>query len=209
MRKSYTPEEYQAREKMILDTALALLEKKNYSNITMRELSKACGLALGTLFNYFDSKEILFRKLLYDFYYDYFTEEIQLMSLHEFDTFEDYKNYQLERVEILAERHALISLLSVHQNVYTVSESTDATDDRRTRWADKLIELGRLIHEKVPVISEDNAVRYYYFLHALLVGYSNLFNVPGMAQPPLFLSNAKQETILSVKCYLDGISTVL
>ena len=76
MRKAFSPEEYQKREKLITDTALSLLEEKNFSNITMRELARACGVAIGTLFNYYPTKELLFRKLLYDYYNNYFTEEI-------------------------------------------------------------------------------------------------------------------------------------
>lgn len=205
MRKAYSPEEYQKREKRITDAALRLLKKKNFSNITMRELAKECGMALGTLFNYYPSKEILFRNLLYDYYCHYFDFEIRRIRKWEFRNFHDYKEFRLQGVEILIEQQqSLIALLSVHHNVFTVSHTTDALEDKRLLWSNKMIETGQAIHRKFPEISECEAVRFYYFLHALLVGYTNLFQVPGMAQPPLFISDLKEETVLSVTRYLDG-----
>lgn len=209
MRKAFSPEEYQKREKLITDTALSLLEEKNFSNITMRELARACGVAIGTLFNYYPTKELLFRKLLYDYYNNYFTEEISEIEKQTFYKFEDYKNFQLQRVSVLIEQHTLIALLSVHHNVYTVSEGTEALNEERLLWANKLIDIGRLTHEKLPRIPAESATRFYYFLHALLVGYSNLFQVPGMSQPPLFIDNLREETLLSVEYYLDGMQNFL
>lgn len=205
MRKAYSPEEYHKREKLIADAALRLLKKKNFSNITMRELAKECGMANGTLFNYYPSKELLFRTLLYDYYCDYFDSEIERIRTYEFHDFKDYKEFRLQGVKLMLEdRHSLIDLLSVHHNVFIVSDSVDALEDKRILWSNKMIESGRLIHEKMPEISEYEAVRFYYFLHALLVGYRNLFQMPGMTQPPLIVSGSQEEIMLSVTRYLDG-----
>lgn len=205
MRKAYSTEEYEKRKQIISDTALKLLKEKDFSNITMRELANACELAIGTLFNYFPSKELLFRSLLYDYYDAYFTEELSVLRAQTFSSFSDYKNFQLGRVAVLIEQDTLITVLSIHHAVYTISEDSGALNDKREIWAGKLIDLGRVAHEKFPPIPRDAAVRFYYFLHALLVGYNNLLKVPGMSKPPLFISDAKKETLLSAEYYLDGM----
>lgn len=52
----------QAKEKnreKILEVAAALFNEQGYEKTTTRDISKACGMAKGTLFNYFPSKETL------------------------------------------------------------------------------------------------------------------------------------------------------
>lgn len=52
----------QAKEKnrdKILKIAAALFSEQGYEKTTTRDISKACGMAKGTLFNYFPSKETL------------------------------------------------------------------------------------------------------------------------------------------------------
>ncbi len=51
------------REK-ILTTAEELFAEKGYEQTTTRDISQACGMAKGTLFNYFNSKETLAMTLI-------------------------------------------------------------------------------------------------------------------------------------------------
>lgn len=54
-----TQETKEKNRKKILETAAALFHGKGYEKTTTRDISKACGMAKGTLFNYFPSKETL------------------------------------------------------------------------------------------------------------------------------------------------------
>ncbi len=48
----------------ILETAKKLFVEKGYERTTTRDISEACGMAKGTLFNYFSSKETLAMTLI-------------------------------------------------------------------------------------------------------------------------------------------------
>jgi TetR/AcrR family transcriptional regulator, cholesterol catabolism regulator len=53
-----------ARRQRLLDTALALLEARDYERISVREVAESAGVALATLYHYFPSKEHLFAEAL-------------------------------------------------------------------------------------------------------------------------------------------------
>lgn len=54
-----TKEAKENNRKQILQVAEKLFSKKGYEKTTTRDISLACGMAKGTLFNYFKSKETL------------------------------------------------------------------------------------------------------------------------------------------------------
>lgn len=46
-------------KQMLLDEARKQIDEKGYSGLTMRSVASACGLAVGTAYNYFESKDML------------------------------------------------------------------------------------------------------------------------------------------------------
>jgi AcrR family transcriptional regulator len=53
-----------ARRQRLLDTALELLETRDYERISVREVAESASVALATLYHYFPSKEHLFGEVL-------------------------------------------------------------------------------------------------------------------------------------------------
>ncbi len=53
-----------ARRQRIVDAALALLDRRDYERIHMREVAEESSVALGTVYHYFASKEHLFAEVL-------------------------------------------------------------------------------------------------------------------------------------------------
>src|SRR5690242_15796932 len=53
-------EDKAARREAILAVAAKALGRRQYGSVTMAEIAELCGLAKGTLYLYFDSKEELF-----------------------------------------------------------------------------------------------------------------------------------------------------
>ena len=54
----------EARPEEILDAALDLFTEKGFSSTRMVDIAKKAGISKGTLYLYFDSKEIIFKELL-------------------------------------------------------------------------------------------------------------------------------------------------
>lgn len=58
-----TPRQLDRRERL-LDAAISLLETEDYENVQVKEVADRAGVSLGTLYNYFFSKERLFAEAL-------------------------------------------------------------------------------------------------------------------------------------------------
>lgn len=48
----------------ILDTAKHMLFTEEYNNLSIRNVAKACGIATGTIYNYFENKEVLIASVM-------------------------------------------------------------------------------------------------------------------------------------------------
>lgn len=55
-------------EENILQAAIELMSKKGYHRTTVADIVKAAGVAQGTFYLYFDSKKVMFKKLMDRFY---------------------------------------------------------------------------------------------------------------------------------------------
>ena len=53
-----------ARRQRVIDAGLALLERREYERIQVKDVADEAGVALGTLYHYFSSKEHLFAEVL-------------------------------------------------------------------------------------------------------------------------------------------------
>ena len=58
-----TPRQQERRERLI-EAGLALLDTRDYDGIQVKDVAEQAGVALGTLYNYFSSKEHLFAEVL-------------------------------------------------------------------------------------------------------------------------------------------------
>lgn len=64
MPKAATTPAQQARRRRVVDAALALLQTRDYEKIQVKDVAEEAGVALGTLYHYFSSKEHLFAEVL-------------------------------------------------------------------------------------------------------------------------------------------------
>lgn len=59
-------------KKLILSKAKEILYNEGYQKLSMRNISKACGIALGTIYNYYPTKKELFVEMMTDYWHEYF-----------------------------------------------------------------------------------------------------------------------------------------
>jgi AcrR family transcriptional regulator len=62
--KTASTDAQRARRRRIVDAGLALLRERDYDKIQMRDVAEQANVALGTVYNYFASKEHLFAEVL-------------------------------------------------------------------------------------------------------------------------------------------------
>ncbi len=64
MRRAVSPEEKDARRSDILNAAKRVFARKGYQSTTIADIAKAAKLSYGSIYWYFDSKEVLFHALM-------------------------------------------------------------------------------------------------------------------------------------------------
>lgn len=57
---------------LILDTAKTILFSKGYTELNMRNVAKECGIAIGTIYNYFPNKRDLVVEMMSGYWREYF-----------------------------------------------------------------------------------------------------------------------------------------
>jgi TetR/AcrR family transcriptional regulator, cholesterol catabolism regulator len=67
------------KKKQILETAMKLFAQKGFHATSMQEIAEQCGIAKGSIYNYFPSKDELLLSI-FRYYSDAFTEKISLIS---------------------------------------------------------------------------------------------------------------------------------
>ncbi len=65
----------------ILETAKEMLFTENYRVLSMRSIAKRCGIATGTIYNYFENKEVLIANIMFQDWSEALREMAQEVSV--------------------------------------------------------------------------------------------------------------------------------
>lgn len=68
-------------QQLILSKAKEILYNEGYIKLSMRNLSKACGIALGTIYNYYPSKKELYVEMMTDYWHEFFLKIESVVNL--------------------------------------------------------------------------------------------------------------------------------
>jgi AcrR family transcriptional regulator len=68
---------------LILSEAKKILENEGYSQISIRRVAKECGIAVGTIYNYFPTKKGLIVEMMTDFWEEYFCDIEPILNSQE------------------------------------------------------------------------------------------------------------------------------
>ncbi|MBC7959383.1 MAG: TetR/AcrR family transcriptional regulator [Vallitaleaceae bacterium] len=91
------PKTIEDLRKSILVEANKVVTEQGLDQLNMRVIAKACGVAVGTLYNYFPTKEALLSELMYNYWLE-FLERVQKISREE-KTFYDKLKDIYEQLE--------------------------------------------------------------------------------------------------------------
>lgn len=97
-----------ARREAILAVATQSLGNRSLNGVTMAEIAQRCGLAKGTLYLYYETKEELFLATLeseLSAWYDAITDDVRRRGAL------DARSFATVVLDALAQRHALVDLL--------------------------------------------------------------------------------------------------
>jgi AcrR family transcriptional regulator len=162
-------EDKQARRHAILAAATRMIRNRPYAEITMAEVARKCGLAKGTLYLYFHSKEALFLAALEEELAVWFHELTgQLVTL-------DPMRDEVERLAqliagSLAARPSLGDLLGLVHNVLEQNIEPEVALAFKQMLLERLTLGGRALEAVLPRLAAGSGRRLLLRIYAMVVG---------------------------------------
>lgn len=211
MPKILNKEEKAEKERVIIEQAILLYDEKNFSEFTMSELAKKCGMAKGTLFNYFPTKETLFARILYGEYYRWGTQEIE--QVRKYDSFSkaEYKEFILKQTQLLLEQYIrLIRLVSMKRSIIDKNIAPEILGKEISGLDQMIQRLSLLTEKRVNFLTKEQIYHLYMARHVILVGVYNLATSPNNIEKlkeknieNLAVVETKKTVLKMTKEYLD------
>jgi AcrR family transcriptional regulator len=163
-----------ARREAILAVASHSLGRRQYARVTMAEIAERCGLAKGTLYLYFSTKEELFLAALeveIASWFDTIAEELMAKGRTDPRTFAGLV------ARTLAARETLIDLLPLLHTVLEQNIDGETALRFKRMLRDKLVAGAAVVERALPLQLGDG-VRLLMRTHALVVGLRQMSDPP-------------------------------
>jgi AcrR family transcriptional regulator len=167
-RRAVREDQKERRRREIVDVAWRLFRERQYGEITVSEVAGEAGLAKGTVYLYFETKEELFLSAL----------ERQLVAWFE------YLDGRLREMRggcdipgvvgllcgSLEERPALVRALAIMHGILEQNVGFGAAVRFKQTLLSRLTRTGSLLEECLPLLDAGDGVRFLLRAHALIVG---------------------------------------
>ena len=158
-----------------MSAALALYKKTTYQNVKMAEVAKRAGVAKGTVFLYFKTKEELFIYLAIREYEKWFGE------IDNYFIGAQKENRQCSNDDILElfrksikDDSVFIRLTAIIHTTLEQNISFEAALNFKTVIGNRLLKTGQLIEESVPFIRAGDGYKFLLKIYALIIGFKHL-----------------------------------
>jgi len=155
------------RRDEILDAAEELFAEQRFAELHMARLAKEIGLAKGTLYLYFPSKESLFLAVVQRLLDAWFAAVGERLSRH---AFIDPDALALELTETLVERPRLTRLLALLHAVLERNISEEDAFEFKAFLARRMSRTGIELERLIPTLEPGQGARLLLHVHALVVG---------------------------------------
>lgn len=190
MPKVLSRQEKKEKENIIIENAIALFDEKSFFAFTMNELAKKCGMAKGTLFNYFSTKEALFARIMYREYYRWGMQEMNEIKAHEHFTKSAYKEFIMSQTKVVLKDYIrLVRLVSMKRSIINEKIVPEVLE-REIRGLDHMIKkLSFLTEKRMSFLTKEQIYDLYMARHVVLVG------VYSLASGPINLVKLKENNI--------------
>ena len=168
------------RQAAILKVALELFLQSSFNSLTMAHIARASGLAKGTLYLYFTTKEELFLAVQQELLYDWFDEvDKSLEGGEQFGIAQIVELFSRS----LQRRPALTRLLALSNTILEQNIEPVAALNYKQRLLLHLNRTGALLEKRLPFIRPSGQGAIFLLqTQALVVGLQNLAEPPSVVQ---------------------------
>ena len=212
-----TPREKEAKKQLIAAAASKLFQKNDFNQISMAQIAHESGVAKGTLFNYFKTKENIFMYLLLSGYQDYLKEVRQrFQKTASITSWNDFTAFLLEQNHLLIrERPDLLRLNALRGPILEAAADREQTLAGREKLYEINQQLGQAIAARITLLSVKQASHLFIIQSAIISGLMNMMNLDEFHHDQLpvdfngFQIDLEQEANQIMLFYLQGLQQKL
>lgn len=169
LQRARRPEDKADRRRDILEAAAALFAERPFAELTMAEVAARAGLAKGSLFNYFPTKEALFLALLDEELGAWLAEVDAELAHPGPGPMTPRRVARLFHRTIVA-RTTFVRLLALLSTVLEHNLPLDAVVAFKTTLLHRLAATGALVERRLPALRAGDGVRLLLRIDALTIG---------------------------------------
>lgn len=163
-------------EQLILSKAKEILYNEGYGKLSMRALSKACNIALGTIYNYYPTKKDLVIKMMSEYWHEYLISVKKIVDSE--------SNIYIKLNDIFEELKLFIKSFRQYwltEDLYKSPEYKENTFKEEDIFMEKLIVIVQKMLEKEALDNKINLKLGSYETSSFII-----MNFIGMVQVPFF-----------------------
>lgn len=212
-----TPAEKQAKKQLIAASASKLFQKHDFNAISMAQIARESGVAKGTLFNYFKTKENIFMYLLLSGYQAYLQEVFKRwQNMPELTTWNQLTDFLITENHLLIHQKSdLLRLNALRGPILETAADREQTLTGRKELYQINQELGYAIATRIPQLSVEKANHLFVIQSAMISGLMNMMNLDKFNHNQLpvdfngFQIDLETEANQLLKFYLQGLQKEL
>ncbi|MCP3101008.1 TetR family transcriptional regulator [Myxococcus sp. K15C18031901] len=183
-KRALRDEDKEARRRLLLTEALGLYRETSYGAVKMADVAERAGLAKGTVFLYFPTKEALFLALLEDLLFAWLARLEALLG-RAADAPWTGPRLAREVADSLVGEESLTRLLAMLQTVLEQNVTEEQTRRFKERLLEALSRVGARLEALVPFLRPGEGPRLLLHLHALVTGLRQMADVAPVARAVL------------------------
>lgn len=174
-RRAISEQQKQQRRQAILDVALQLFQEITYEAVNMSDVAGKAGLAKGTLYLYFKTKEELFLAIQTQTFEAWFDEaDDQLQALRSAD-----KECTIDEVvavirRCLENRPVMIRLVAILHTILEQNIDYATALSFKHMLRDRVLQTGPLLEACLPFLPADGGAQLLLRIHALVIGLQHM-----------------------------------
>jgi AcrR family transcriptional regulator len=165
--RAVTDEQKREREQALLDAAWTLYQEGSYESVSVASVARAAGLAKGTVYLYFSTKEELFLAVLGQHLCEWFEslrEKLDRIGECEVDSLADHLG------ESLKQRQSMLRLFAIVHAILERNVEYDAAYRFKKLTLEQLTLTGAAIHRCIPDFSQGQIMQSMLYIYALIIG---------------------------------------
>lgn len=212
-KRARTETEKLARSEAILKAASVLFDKNDYHQITMASIAGEAGVAKGTVFNYFPTKEELFLSLTGKYFTRFFEKLTSLLNRSVNSADRTPENLSAEIYKALESQPQLLRIVVLLSGIIEKNVTYESLNIFKKAMLEQILTIGILLEQHYRFIPSGSGKQLLLWSYGILIGFQTLANPEDIAQNviekekmELFYFDFKQEFTQLIKMIALGYS---